>query len=251
MDSQSRFGFGATRWSLVERGQMPDGDAARNELLERYHEAIYRYLLARLADPHAADEVHSLFVERLLANDPILRRADQEKGRFRHYLRRVLANMATDYHRRRARDEKKRAPFDEANVGAAPEGAAADDAFRREWVAELMKHAWKALEETSRAKGQLHYDLLLHKAQTPDARSRQIAEHFSAVLGKPLTEANVRQILHRAMETLSDLFVQEVARSLEGQAEAVDADLIEQELIDLEMFDQPRRDALERRRRKS
>jgi hypothetical protein len=88
---------------------------------------------------------------------------------------------------------------------------------------------------------------MLHKAKNPQARSREISEHFSKLWEKPISEANVRQILHRGQELLSDLFLEEVARSLEPPASA---DQVEAELIELKMLDDPRRAALERFRAK-
>lgn len=93
----SRYDFGSTRWSMVLEAKQGGavGDRARNELLERYHGAVNRYLLARLGDPHAVDEVYELYVDRVKENHPFLQRTDKEKGRFRHYLRRVLQNLVT------------------------------------------------------------------------------------------------------------------------------------------------------------
>lgn len=126
-----------------------------------------------------------------------------------------------------------------------------EEQFRREWVNELMHHAWQALEAISRAKEKPYFELMLHKAQNPQARSREIAEHFSKQWNKPVSEANVRQILHRGQELLSDLFLQEVARSLEkGLESPASADQVEEELIDLKMLDDPRRTALDRFRTK-
>src|SRR4051812_45057876 len=85
-DRLSRYNFDKTQWSLVLEAGRKDGDAAaaaRNRLLVRYHEAVSRYLRAQIKDPHAADELHSRFAERVLELHPFLGRADPKKGRFR------------------------------------------------------------------------------------------------------------------------------------------------------------------------
>ena len=126
-----------------------------------------------------------------------------------------------------------------------------EEQFRREWVNELMHHTWRALETVSRAKDKPFYDLMLFKAENPQSRSRQIAEHFANLWGKPLSEENARQILGRGQKLLSDLLLEEVARSLETRLEsAVTADQVEEELLELQLLDDQRRAALERFRGK-
>ena len=254
-DEPSRYEFGVTRWSLVLQGQKEGlpGDRARNELLERYHGAVNGFLLVRLGDPHAVDEVYEIYGDRVKENHPFLQRADKEKGRFRHYLRRILQNLIIDLYRRCQRQTGHQLIAEvEAEVFVAPPIAdVEEEQFRREWVNELMQHTWRALEAVSRAKDKPYYDLMLFKAEKPETRSRQIAEHFSKLWGKPLTESNVRQILHRGQEFLNDLLLEEVARSLEERLEsAVTADHVETELLDLKLLDDPRRAALERFRLK-
>jgi|ERR1043165_8969933 hypothetical protein len=65
----SRYQFGQTNWKGVLDAGVSQGDtaaAARNELLIRYHDAVYRYLIARLGDANAAGELFSQFAERVL-----------------------------------------------------------------------------------------------------------------------------------------------------------------------------------------
>lgn len=250
-ERRSYFQFGKTHWPLVQGAGQGEGDNERNALLERYHEAIYRYLHCKLADPHAADEVYSLFVERVKENHPFLRRADPEKGRFRDYLRRVLQRMVVDYWRQRQREANHRrelTPGAEAEAAvAAPEIGADDEDFRRAWIEELMSHAWQALQEAEKVKGQPYHTLLLHRARNPGDTSEKMALHFGPLLNRPLSAENVRQLLHRGQELLSDLLVREAARSLEEKlGEPASADRVEEELIDLGLFDKHRKKALER-----
>jgi DNA-directed RNA polymerase specialized sigma24 family protein len=249
--NESRFQFGQTRWSLIEKGQTPGGDSARNELLERYHAAIYRFLQAKLKDPDAVDEVHATFVDRLLSNHPFLQRASQEKGRFRHYLRRVLSNLVADYHRQRSRDASAVQRLPDAEV-AANEPAGEEEMFREEWVKELMNHAWTRFRRVCESRGQQHYEVLLQKARSPELRSQQLADNLSKALGKPISAANIRQMLHRGQEMLSDCFLEELQKSLgEDADQRASADRLEQELIDLGMLDSARREALQRFREKA
>ena len=244
----SRHDFGNTRWSMIDDVKCDGevGDVARNQLLERYHGAINRYLLTRLGDPHAVDEVYEIYVDRVKEHHPFLLRADREKGHFRHYLRRVLQNLIIDLYRKK-KSPKPNSPIDDDEFVAPPLTDEQEEQFRREWVNELMSHAWRALETKSRASEKPYYDLMLYKAKNPKTRAREIAEHFSKAWNKPLSEANVRQILHRGQDLLSDLFLEEVAHSLEHRLELpASADQIEEELIELKMLDDPRRAALTR-----
>jgi RNA polymerase sigma-70 factor (ECF subfamily) len=60
-----------------------------------------------------------------------------------------------------------------------------------------------------------------------------MAERLTAQLGRPLTSAGVRQLLHRARERFADALLEEVAQSL---ARSTD-EHIEQELTELGMLD--------------
>ena len=62
----------------------------------------------------------------------------------------------------------------------------------------------------------------------------QLAEQLGARLGRPISAAGVRQLLHRGRELFGELLVQEVARSLSGTpGEEPGPERLEQELIDL------------------
>jgi DNA-directed RNA polymerase specialized sigma24 family protein len=198
------------------------------------------------------DEVYEIYVDRVKSDHPFLQRVDREKGHFRHYLRRVLQNLIIDYYRKTGqRGPQPIAAFEDDVFVAPPLTDEEEEQFRREWGNELMHHTWLALESVSRTRGKPYYELMLHKAQNPQARSREIAVHFSKRWNKPLSEANVRQILHRGQDLLSDLFLEEVARSLESRLESpASADQVEEELIDLKMLDDARRAALQRFREK-
>jgi RNA polymerase sigma-70 factor (ECF subfamily) len=250
----SRYQFGRTRWSMVFDAGKTRGDAAaaaRNELLVHYHDAVYRYLVARLRDQNAAGELFSQFAERVLELHPFLQRANPEKGRFRDYLKAILSRMIVDRYRQQSRQP-----------GALPEGvepaqpeedasADADAEFQKVWAEELMNQAWKALERVEATKGKPYYSLLLYKAQNPQVRSEGMAQHFSAKLQKPYGAENIRKLLQRGHELLNDLLIEEVERSLrEDPSQTVDANRIEEEMLDLQLLDKPRRDALDRYRQR-
>lgn len=248
----SRYQFGHTRWSMIFKAGEQEGSAAleaRNDLLVRYHDAVYRYLVAKLGDSDAACELFSRFAERVVEIHPFLQRADPEKGRFRDYLKAILSRMVIDYYRENQREQKKRREL----VGDAEPVQTTDDAsdveFQKVWIEELMNHAWRGLEQVEKTKGQPYYSLLLYRAQNPQVRSEAMSQHFTAKLGRPISADNVRKLLQRGQEMLSDLLIEEIARSLREAPEArVSPERIEEELIQLQLLDKYRRDALDRYR---
>jgi RNA polymerase sigma-70 factor (ECF subfamily) len=244
----SRFQFGRTRWSVVFEAGKLQGDAAalaRNELLIHYHDAVYRYLVARLGDTDAAGELFSRFAERVLEIHPFLKRADPEKGRFRDYLKAILSRMIIDWYRQQAKTPQA-LPVDVASPDS-PQVDTDDTEFQKVWVEELLNQAWRRLEEVERSQGKIYHSLLLYKAQNPQARSEAMAQHFSAKLGKPFSADNIRKLLQRGHELLNDMLIEEVAHSLRrSPGDRVDADRVEEEMINLQLLDKGRRDALER-----
>ncbi|HEX8523520.1 MAG TPA: sigma-70 family RNA polymerase sigma factor [Tepidisphaeraceae bacterium] len=198
----------ATIWTMVRQANSPGDDAAdeaQRLLMERYCTAVHRYLLGALRDEEAADELFQEFALRFLRGD--LKRTDARKGRFRDYVRTVLINLVNDHHRSR----KKLVTLPENAAALSTDSAELeDDQFIASWRAELMNHAWAALEKTQ---PNFHGVLLFH-VQNPWVESQQMAEELSAKLGKTMTATNIRVTLHRARERFAELLLGEVIRSL-------------------------------------
>jgi RNA polymerase sigma-70 factor (ECF subfamily) len=236
--------WATTTWPkiLQGRGAGDEAAAARNQLLIRYHEAVYHYFLKKLRDPHAAQELYSNFALRLIESDSLIKRADPGRGRFRNYLKTALHNMVMDYHRRKKRDGKVQ-PLHldpgEHDVPTDDEG----DSFKPIFAQELLNQAWKVLREHEKATGQLHYSVLRFQADHPEVRAPVMAEQLSESLGKPLSPDAVRQALHRAREKFATLLLEEVERSLQNPS----LEELEEELIDLQLLIYCKR-ALDKRR---
>ena len=88
-----------TSWTRLRMAHQPgpEGHAAMQDLISRYHDAVERYLRLKLRDRNLADEVLQEFWIKLLAGK--LGGADQNKGRFRDYLRTVLHRLIIDHFR--------------------------------------------------------------------------------------------------------------------------------------------------------
>jgi RNA polymerase sigma-70 factor (ECF subfamily) len=231
-----------TLWSLVCRAHHGPAEAvnsARQQLLERYRGAVYRYLRKVLHDPDAADEVFQEFALQLVNGD--LRGANPQRGRFRNYVKATLFHLIADYRKQR-RGWPGPLPADGAALADDAEGVACDRQFVESWCDELLARAWAALEEIEARTGQPFYGVLRFRADHPEMRSPQMAEKLTVRLGKPLTATGVRQTLHRARQKFADRLLDEVTQSLDNPT----AEQLEEELIELGLLDYCR-PALERR----
>src|SRR5207244_1246290 len=88
----------STAWTMVVRAHGIAADAAvvaQHALMDRYHRAVYRYLLGALRDADAADELFQEFAYRFLSGS--LRGADPERGRFRDFVKGVLFHLIADH----------------------------------------------------------------------------------------------------------------------------------------------------------
>src|SRR5207244_615735 len=141
----------STRWTVLFAAHAAPTEAAgaaRQRLFERYSRAIYRYLLAAVRDPDAADELLQEFALRLVRGD--FKRAHPERGRFRDFLKTALYHLIVDHHR----DAQRRpTPLTADTPEPADDGgpaAGADEEFMTLWRAELMKRAWEGLAQVER-----------------------------------------------------------------------------------------------------
>ncbi len=91
-----------------------------------------------------------------------------------------------------------------------------DSNFLTSWREELLAHSWAALQEAETKTGQPVFSVLRSTgAEHPKLRSEGMAAGLSEQLGRPLTAANVRQLLHRARERFADIVLEEVLHSLD------------------------------------
>jgi RNA polymerase sigma factor (sigma-70 family) len=231
----------STMWTMLyqaHQGSATEAAAARQLLMQRYCGAVYRYLLSAVRDPNVADDLTQEFALRFIQGR--FRLADRAQGRFRNYVKAALFHLVNDY---RQRQGKEPLPLGSETPVPAAEGDPAEErAFRESWRQELLARAWKALERLQGDTGQPFHDVLLFRVEHPDMPSARMAEQLGARLGRPLSAANVRQLLHRARERFAELLLEETRASLEGAA----GGQIEEELAELNLLKYCR-DALRRR----
>jgi len=228
-----RIGTIATRWSLLDRAHGGDEEVAqtaRQQLLERYGGAVRRYLRKVMSDPDAADDVFQEFALRLMRGD--LCGATPDRGRFRNFVKGTLFHLISD-HRKHERRWPRPLPDGSLEAGSDARNEESDRQFLESWRDELLAHAWAALADADARTGQCCYDVLRFRAQHPEMRSGELAEELAAQLGKPLSAAGVRQILHRARERFAKLLLAEVQSSLDTLVcERVEAELVDVGLLE-------------------
>lgn len=235
-----------TAWSMV---RLAHGDeaavlAAQRSLLDRYGNAVRRYALAALRDEDAADEVFQEFALRFVRGDFGV--ADPGRGRFRAFVKTVVYRLIVDFQRR----QKKRlreAPMHSnlAEEAVESDEATADALFVKNWRDELLARCWQKLADEEQQSGKPHHTVLRYRVDHADARSPELAEGLSIILGKPVNAGAVRVLLHRARDAFAELLLAEVMESLAHGS----LDEAEQELIDLDLLEYCR-PALDRRRQK-
>jgi RNA polymerase sigma-70 factor (ECF subfamily) len=218
-----------TIWSEVIAAHGSNSDAvsrAQQALVQRYHGAVYRYILGAVRDANAADDLSQEFALRFVRGD--FKRAAPERGRFRDYVKTALFHLIVD-HQKRRQAQAKLSALEDPDAAQVEELSGDDEAFLKRWRDELLNRAWEALAEVERLTGQPLHAVLRLRAHQPDLPSPRMAETLSERLGRPITAVGIRQTLHRAREKYADFLLEEVARSLE----TTDPDRLEQELIDL------------------
>jgi RNA polymerase sigma factor (sigma-70 family) len=234
MENDEHLSHIVTQWTVVfnaHRAKDATITAAQAMLLQRYAGAIYRYVLAAVRDPNAADDLAQDFALGMCKG--YFKNADPNKGRFRDYVKTSLAHLIAKHFQR----QKKQPLGMDENVSepavAAEETPAGDDTFEKNWRQELLNRAWEGLAEVERSTGQLFHTFLEHRTRNPQTSSARMAEEFGKKLGKRLTAESVRQTLHRARQRFAELLLEEVAHTVESRQR----DVLEQELLDLGLYE--------------
>lgn len=223
-----------TLWPVLQQahqGASGDAVAAQGRILQRYRPAVYRYLLACVGDPEAADELCSEFILRFVAGG--FRNANPEKGRFRDLLKSALYHLIVDHHNRKKRNAAQLshdAPEPEATSDSTYDS---DRQFLETWRANLLNKSWEALSEEEGRTGRPVHTVLHFRAGNPDLRSADMAKQLTVRLGKEVSADWVRKWLHTARERFADLLLREVAGSLRDPT----PDSVEEELIDLGLYE--------------
>lgn len=193
-------------------GTAPEVTAARQALLERYREPVYRYLRACLGSADAADEVFQEFALRLLRG--AFRRADPEKGRFRDLLKTALHRLIIDHRRKAGNQLPQRSPDAADPADSDPSTLDSDRQLLAARRTYLLDRAWQVLADTEQRTGRPLHTVLRFRADHDEVHSPEIARALAPRLGKEVTAEWVRKYLQLARDRFAAALLQEVRAML-------------------------------------
>lgn len=261
-----------TDWSMILDAQQtadaPEAHEARRKLLERYHRAVLRFLQKRLPN-YEAEMLASDFALAVMDCERVLGKADRQHGMFRRYLQRVLGNWIIDkIHRPKGRGKREVNVEVDAPARDSAEENAEEAALKtsvqqlldvpleqlvkalrgnslKQWRGQLLERTMQALADQEAAGGPPYHTLLRLKDEQPELGGPELADALGTRVGRPISPANVRQMIHRSRERYAELLVEELARSLEqATKKRPTAAALEEKLIEMELFNAYVRDAL-------
>ena len=233
MSNNERLSQIHTMWSVVRRAHEDDtleARSAQQQMVDRYGSAVRRYLLGALRNEAAAEEVLQEFSLRFLQGD--YASADPERGSFRSFLKTILFRMVAEHYRKLKRD--KIVPLGSELVEPAVlDPQQSEREFAQVWSDELLKKSWDALAAEEKQTGRPLFAVMRQRVEHPELKSPQLAQQVAKQLGKPVSAANMRVMLHRARERFAQLLLDEVANSLDQPTR----EEIENELIELGLLE--------------
>lgn len=186
---------------------------AQMRLLDRYANAIRRYVRVAFRDSNNVDEIYQDFAVVFLRGG--FRNVDPGRGRFRDYLKTSLFRLVQAYKRNAGRFPTQLPDrYPEPSVDEPPM-AEDEERFRLCWRDELISRAWRVLEETERRDGLAFAAVLRFCQDNQQLRSADVAEIFSAKVGHKVTEGQIRKTHKAARDHLQDALLSEIAQTLD------------------------------------
>jgi len=231
-EANSRLSRIETRWSVVRQAHDTDRElasSAKHDLISQYGGAIRNYLGGAVRNDDLAGDLYQDFVVKFLRGD--FRNVSPEKGRFRSFVKTVLFRMVAQHFRNKSRD--KVVDVDVAVVEQDVENDKQEEKFVGVWRDEVLNRTWKKLAESEVASGSRHHTVLLAKVENPLANGDELAAIIGEAVGKEISSANARVMVHRSREKFAMLMIEDVSESLDNPVrEAVEQELIELGLIE-------------------
>src|SRR5262249_33379064 len=196
-----------TSWTTISSAHTPAAErhAAMEELVNRYHDAVTRYIHLKVRDKHLADEVLQEFWTKLLTGK--LAGADKSKGRFRDYLRTVLHRLIIDHFRSR-----KLLPLPPGDL---LDAARPDEDFDRVWREAVINRLWSRRAPSQASTPKTRYASVLQlRRDFPKASIDEIAGKLAEMTRTQVTPEAFRKNLQRARAKFVELLVQELRETI-------------------------------------
>ena len=222
--------FATTHWSVVLAAgdtASPDSKEALEKLCRTYWYPLYAYVRRRGRTPEDAQDLTQGFLSQLLERQS-LARADPGKGRFRSFLLAALNYYLAD-ERDRARAQKRgggslNLSFDaqtaEQRYHLEPaDHLSPDRVFERQWALVLLDEVLVRLEREFRAADKAALFQRLRGFLVAGTAEENYAD-AAADLG--MTGEAVKKAVHRLRRRYSELFREEIARTVGTPTEVED-----------------------------
>jgi RNA polymerase sigma-70 factor (ECF subfamily) len=211
----------STIWTTISSAHTPGpkSQAAMEELVGRYHDAVTRYIHLKVRDKHLADEVLQEFWTKLLTGK--LAGADRTKGRFRDYLRTVLHRLIIDHFRTR-----KQQPLPPGDL---LDTSRPDEDFDRVWREAVINRVWSRLETYQATTPKNRYATVLQlRRDFPKASIEEIAEKLGAITRTPVRPEAFRKNLQRARAKFIELLILELRETIHStRNEDIEAEIFD------------------------
>ena len=191
-----------------------EGARLRGEILRRYADCVFHYILSATKSYHASEDLTQEFALRFVRGD--FRNANPQLGRFRDYLKVSLRNLVTDQVRAKSTDKNIE------TVGLSEIEAIAFDSleldFAEQWRQRVLSITWRALEEFEAAKQTQYYSVLYLRTEHPNSSSEELARLFFEQTGQKVKADWMRQTLRRARQKFGELLIEEVGKTLNSNS---------------------------------
>jgi RNA polymerase sigma-70 factor (ECF subfamily) len=223
--------FHTTRWTMVvrARGKAPEARAALGDLCEAYWMPVYHFLRREGRDEDQSRELTQEFISQLLSGGA-LEQADPRKGRFRSYLLGALKNFLANQRRNEGRQKRGGdavvESIDSGGSDTSPgmqlpdPGAAPTDAwFDRQWALAVMDRGLTAVEESFDTAGKSQQFKVLKPWLIGDTEGLSQAD-AAAELG--LSTGAIKVSIHRLRQKFGEAIRQEIAETVDTEAEVAD-----------------------------
>ena len=219
--NQPGYGFQTTHWSLVIKAAGSDSIDAKEalELLCRsYWRPIFHYIRARGFQGGEAQDLTQDFFYIVIEKD-YFGQADQERGRFRAFLKTAIKNFLSNQWKK-ANRQKRGGDFDFCSFDQFEEerfetgyskADTPDIAYDRQWARSTFETTLDTVREEMEERGQMDRFNLFNPFLMPKAAGKSYAE---AAASANISEQAFKSGLHRFRESIRSCFLQEVAKTV-------------------------------------
>ena len=212
------FGFQTTHWSLVMKARADESSDARvalETLCRAYWRPIFHFIRAR---GHQTDEAQDLTQEffRVVIEKGYFDQADQDRGRFRAFLKTAIKNFLANEWKKSKRQKRGGeidfCSFDEFEEdrfqACASTNASPDSAYDQQWARTTFEATLEHVRQEMAERGHLDRFELYKPHLMPRATETSYAE---AAASANITEQAFKSGIRRFRERVRSFFLQAVS----------------------------------------